>query len=174
MRLLLLAFALVSVPAVAQHDNHGGHAPSPYVDDADRAIKALSADEVGGLLDGRGLGLARAAELNGYPGPLHVLELADALGLDATQSAETERIRTAMTAEAQALGAQIVEVEGHLDALFNDGLASDEAVNRMTAHIGVLRGRLRATHLRAHVALADVLTLEQRAAYDRLRGYTSD
>ena len=174
MRLLLLVLTLISVPAVAQHANHGDHAPSPYAADADRAIKALSADEVDGLLGGQGLGLARAAELNSYPGPLHALELADSLGLDATQRAETARIRTAMTAEAQALGEQIVDAEGHLDALFSDGHATDDAVDRMTAHIGALRGRLRATHLRAHVALAGVLTEEQRAAYDRLRGYTSD
>ena len=174
MRSLLIVFVLALAPsAAAQHDGHH-HAASPYADETGRAIKALSADDQAGLLEGRGMGLARAAELNGYPGPLHALELADALGLSPEQRAATEAIRAAMLADAQAVGAQIVEVEGHLDALFAGGRATDALVDRMTGHLGTLQGRLRAAHLRAHVALVDVLTLEQREAYDRLRGYTSE
>lgn len=170
-RLLLLTLVLAA-PVAAQHEGHDGHhAPSPYADEADRALKALSADEVDGLLAGRGMGLARAAELNGYPGPLHVLELADRLALSREQRAEVERIHAAMQAEARALGAEVVEVERHLDALFADGRATDEAVEQVTGHIGVLQGRLRAAHLRAHVATHAVLTAEQTDAYRRLRGY---
>lgn len=172
LRLLLLAL-VIATPVAAQHDGHGGHpAPSPYADEAGRALKALSADEIDGLLAGRGMGLARAAELNGYPGPLHVLELADSLALSRQQRAEVERIHAAMQAEARALGAEVVEVERHLDALFAGGRATDEAVDRVTGHLGALRGRLRASHLRAHVATRGVLTAEQTAAYGRLRGYT--
>ena len=40
------------------------------------------------LRAGRGMGLALAAELNGYPGPAHVLELADKL--DLARSTENE------------------------------------------------------------------------------------
>ena len=36
-------------------------------------IRGLSEQEIDDLTNGRGMGLARAAELNGYPGPLHVL-----------------------------------------------------------------------------------------------------
>jgi len=174
MRFLLIVFALALAPSVAaQHDDHH-HPASPYADETSRSIKALSAADQAGLLEGRGMGLARAAELNGYPGPLHALELADALSLSPEQRAATEAVRATMLAEAQALGAQIVEVEGHLDALFSEGRASNAQVDRMTGHLGALQGRLRAAHLRAHIALVDVLTPEQRAAYDRLRGYTSE
>ena len=172
MRSLFLLLALVTVPAVsAQHDAHQ-HTPSPYADDTERPIKALSAEETDGLLHGRGLGFARAAELNGYPGPLHVLELADGLDLSPEQRTETQRLYDAMLTEATALGTQIVEMEQHLDALFAEDEATPEAVDRITAHLGETRGQLRAVHLRAHVALRDVLTADQTTAYNRLRGYT--
>ena len=172
MRVLPLFLALAALPAAAQHGDHAGHAPSPYADETGRTIKALSPQEADDLLAGRGMGLARAAELNGYPGPKHVLELADDLALTPQQRAEAERLRTTVMAEARALGAQIVEMERHLDALFAEGRATPEAVDRMAAHVGEVRGQLRAAHLRAHVAMRAALTPEQIAAYDRLRGYT--
>ncbi|NNF58975.1 MAG: periplasmic heavy metal sensor [Rhodothermaceae bacterium] len=153
----------------ARHD--GQHAPSPYADETERPIKALSAAEADGLLKGRGLGFARAAELNGYPGPLHVLELVDGLQLSPEQRTETQRLYDAMLAEATALGAQVVEQERHLDALFAAGEATPEAVDRIATHLGEVRGRLRAVHLRAHIAQRAVLTPEQVDAYRRLRGY---
>lgn len=169
MRFFPLFLVLLAAPAVAQH--HGHHAASPYAADTGRAIKALSDADVAGLLEGRGMGFALAAELNGYPGPMHVLELADSLALSPEQRARTEAVMAAMREEARALGAQLVEMERHLDALFAEGRATPEAVDRMTAHIAEVRGRLRAAHLKAHVAMHDVLTPEQVAAYDRLRGY---
>jgi hypothetical protein len=49
-------------------------------DASDRPIKALSAEQIADLKAGQGLSLALAAELNGYPGPRHVLELGKQLG----------------------------------------------------------------------------------------------
>jgi hypothetical protein len=60
-------------------------APSPYAGQERRSIKALSDNEVRDLAEGRGMGLARAAELNSFPGPMHVLELANELGLSEAQ-----------------------------------------------------------------------------------------
>ena len=54
----------------------GEHPLSPYAGQQTRAIKALSPEDLAGLLNGEGRGMAKAAELNGYPGPVHVLELA--------------------------------------------------------------------------------------------------
>lgn len=164
MRLVLLSLVLAA-PAAAQHDSHVHATP------AEGHTAAVSADEASGLLAGAGMGLARTAELNHYPGPLHVLELADALALTDVQRAEAERLRAAMLAEAVPLGEEILAIEGHLDALFAEGRATPEAVDQVTAHIGLLRGRLRAAHLRAHVAMQAVLSDEQVVEYDRLRGY---
>ena len=172
----LLTLLVLAAPAVrAQHD-HGGHAG--HEAHTSRAEShpvgrpaALSADDVAGLREGRGMGLARAAELNRYPGPLHVIELADSLALTPAQRAETEAIRAAMLEEARALGEQILAQEEALDAVFAEARATPALVDAITAEIGALQGRLRAAHLRAHVALRAVLTPDQVAAYDRLRGY---
>jgi hypothetical protein len=75
----------------------------------------VSAEGVRDLKEGSGMSLAKAAELNSHPGPLHVLELAGELGLSAAQRAATESLYAAMRAKAQVLGAKIVEAERDLD-----------------------------------------------------------
>ena len=72
-----------------------------------RSIKALSEQQVADLGAGRGMGLALAAELNGYPGPSHVLELADKLELSADQRANVKAMFDAMKAEALPLGLKV-------------------------------------------------------------------
>src|ERR671938_205396 len=76
------------------------HAQTPYAGMKTRSIKALSDQQIADLNAGRGMGLALAAELNGYPGPSHVLELADKLELSADQRASMQRLFDAMKAEA--------------------------------------------------------------------------
>jgi Spy/CpxP family protein refolding chaperone len=175
MRYLFLAALLAATPALAQKGDHPHHRRADsLIDRADSldVPTGLSPNDVVGLREGRGMGLARPAELHHYPGPMHVLELADELELTPSQRADAQRLRAQMLAEARPLGARIVEMEGHLDRLFASGEATDEAVDRVTAHIAEARGQLRAAHLRAHVAMRDALTPEQIAAYDRLRGHT--
>jgi Spy/CpxP family protein refolding chaperone len=177
MRLLVIALVafLVAPAASAQKDDHPHHRRADSLiqrADSASATTSLSPVDVAGLLEGRGMGLARPAEMNSYPGPMHVLELADDLDLTAEQRAETERLMHEVKAEARTLGAQIVERERHLDRLFADGEATPQAVDRITAHIAEASGRLRAAHLRAHVAMRDVLTPQQISTYDRLRGHT--
>lgn len=130
----------------------------------------LTADELSGLLAGAGLGMAQPAELHGYPGPLHVLELADALELTEAQRATAEALRADMRAHAIPLGEQLVTVEWHLDAAFAGGSATPASVERMTAHAARLRGQLRAVHLTTHFAMRDALTAGQIARYAELRG----
>lgn len=150
-----------------------GAAPpaSPYAGQESRAIKALSPEEIQDLLAGRGMGKAKAAELNRYPGPRHVLELADQLGLSAEQRAESERIFEAMQAEAGRLGAEIVARERELDGRFAAGTMTAPELERLLDELGTLESRLRMVHLRAHLAQRDVLTPAQRRQYEVLRGY---
>jgi len=54
---------------------------TPYAGQQTWTIKALSEDEIAALRNGEGMGMAKAAELNGYPGPIHVLALVAQLGL---------------------------------------------------------------------------------------------
>src|SRR5262245_58316557 len=91
--LFWLACLCVALPAAAQ-------APSaPYAGQQNREIKALSPEEIRDLAEGRGMGLAKAAELNGYPGPSHVLELAAPLRLTAEQRAATQALFQRMQGE---------------------------------------------------------------------------
>src|SRR6266436_10279692 len=82
------------------------NAQTPYAGMQVRPIKALSEQQVADLTAGRGMGLALAAELNGYPGPSHVLELADKLDLSADQRARVGQFFESMRQEALPLGSK--------------------------------------------------------------------
>src|SRR5437588_8339526 len=94
------------------------NAQTPYAGMQTRSIKALSEQQVADLSSGRGMGLALAAELNGYPGPSHVLELADKLDLTTEQRAPVQALFDAMKAEAMPLGATLIAQECELDGHF--------------------------------------------------------
>src|SRR3979409_145047 len=90
----------------------------PYSGMQNRPIKALSDQQVADLKAGRGMGLALAAELNGYPGPSHLLELADQLGLSDAQRVTVRSLFDAMKAETIPIGARLIAQEAALDSLF--------------------------------------------------------
>src|SRR5882672_11932098 len=90
-------------------------AQSPYSGMQTRSIKALSEQQVADLSQGRGMGLALTAELNGYPGPSHVLELADKLELRPDQIWAVRNLFESMKRESIPLGARLIEQEGELD-----------------------------------------------------------
>jgi Spy/CpxP family protein refolding chaperone len=166
-----LALALIATPVAADTAHHGQH--SPYAGQETRDIKALSPEQIADLSAGRGMGLALAAELNGYPGPRHVLDLAHELQLTAEQQRRTSDLFEAMRAETSALGAHVIEAERTLDRLFAEKQATPDTVAAATAQAGAIEAKLRAAHLRYHLAMIDVLTAEQVAAYNHLRGYTT-
>jgi hypothetical protein len=143
-----------------------------YVGQETRDIKALSADDVADLLNGRGMGLAKAAELNHYPGPLHVLQFADQLALTPDQRRAVEASFQRMSDAAKPLGATLVERERALDRGFADQRMTAPELTAATAEIGALQGQLRAAHLGAHLEMRAILSADQIARYDALRGYT--
>ena len=147
--------------------------PSPYVDQQQREIKALSPQEVREYLEGKGMGLAKAAELHHFPGPLHVLQLADKLQITPEQKTQTERIYAAMQVEAKTLGKVLVDKERELDRLFASGGIETIKLRSLVAEIGRLQAGVRKAHLQAHLEQKAILTPAQVAAYDELRGYTS-
>lgn len=158
-----------------QDHDHGEHAgssfDSPYTDLVNREIKALSDAEITSLLEGEGMGFALPAELNGFPGPRHVLELAAELELTEAQTREVDAIMSAMSEEARHLGERIVEAERALDVAFSSHTITTEELARATAEIAELRGRLRAAHLGAHLETTALLTMRQRHQYQVRRGY---
>lgn len=144
---------------------------SPYVGQDGRAIKLLSPEDVDALLSGKGAGLAKAAELNGYAGPRHVLELESELELTAKQRAQTEALYAAMLSKASALGRALVEKERELDRLFATRSIDAALLAKSLDDIGSLQAGVRGAHLEAHLAQVEILTAEQNARYSRLRGY---
>lgn len=161
-----LVGALACSPAFAQVATPGGM--------HNREIKALPAAELAGLLAGRGLGMAQAAELNHYPGPAHVLELRTELGLTEQQLKAVEASFARTAAEARTIGAELVQKERELDGAFRNAAVTPATVTRLTGEIAAISGRLRAVHLLAHLDMRAILTPQQVAAYDHLRGYADD
>lgn len=142
-----------------------------YAGEQARAIKSLADSDIAGLLAGQGAGFAKAAELNGYPGPAHTLELRERLGLSAEQVAASEALMAEHKRRARELGASLVDAERRLDALFAHRRADPALVDEATRAVGLLQARLRAEHLNTHLAQTALLNTEQIRAYDRLRGY---
>lgn len=148
---------------------HGQHAP--YAGLQKRDIKALSEQQLADLRAGRGMSLALPAELNGYPGPAHALELADPLQLSPEQRSKTQALFDQMQREARALGEELIVAERALDRLFQEKRVTPDSLASATALAAAAQGRLRESHLRYHLAMVEVLTPDQVAQYQRLRGY---
>jgi hypothetical protein len=159
---------------VAAASAHAETAPGPNSGQQTRSIKALSDSEVKSLLDGSGGGFAKAAELNGYPGPAHVLELSAQLRLDASQEKATRDLLVAHKARASNIGVELIAAERELDALFAQKQADSVAVDRATQRVGLLQAQLRAEHLKTHLSQTGLLRPDQVHAYAVLRGYAPD
>jgi hypothetical protein len=116
---------------------------SPYTGQEQRTIKALSDEEIRDLLEGRGMGLAKAAELNSYPGPLHVLQLANELGLSDEQRKAADSLYANMRQRALSIGRQIIEAERTLDRAFVNGQIEPAMLRSQVSAIAILQGELR-------------------------------
>jgi hypothetical protein len=145
---------------------------STYAGLEHRSIKALSEQQVDDLRRGRGMGLALAAELNHYPGPVHVLEASGALGLSAEQLQRTEALLGTMRAEAIPIGQSIITLEAELEARFASGAADASEVEHLVMSIAEAQGRLRYVHLSYHLQMRELLTTQQLVRYDEVRGYS--
>ena len=164
---ILLALVCL-LPACAS--NHS----SEYVGEEHRAIKSLSADDIRELSEGGGWGLAKAAELNGVPGPAHILEMASEIELTSTQQVEIQEIYEQMKSEAISLGNQLIQLEATLNTHFADGSINQAILEQSLQDIERVRAQLRLAHLSAHLQTPNILTPEQISLYNELRGYSKD
>ncbi len=169
-RRLAIAFAvaLAVVPAAGAETPL---VPSPYAGDERREIATLSAKDVDDLLAGRGWGFALAAELNGYPGPAHVLELAEELELTEAQRDAVEAIFAAMNGEARSLGAALVEAEAALSDAFDAGRIDETSLQALVVRAAEIEAELRAVHLAAHLETKPLMSRHQIMLYNGARGY---
>jgi Spy/CpxP family protein refolding chaperone len=165
-RLLVVLLVALAPAALAQSQQ-------PYAGLEGRPIKALSEQQIADLRAGRGMGLALAAELNGYPGPMHVLELGDALDLSGEQRAKMQELFAAMKAEAIPLGERLIAQEADLDNAFASKTITAAILAAATEAIGTTHAALRQAHLKYHLFTIEVLTPAQVQRYAELRGYKS-
>jgi hypothetical protein len=145
---------------------------SPYVNLLDSELRGLSPEEIQDLQSGAGSGLARAAELNGYPGPVHILEMQEQLELTEEQLVQVQSLYEGMNAEAREFGGEIIKLEGELERSFREQSVDEKNLERMVQNLAVKYGELRLVHLRTHLAAIDLLTPDQLVRYSHLRGYT--
>ena len=170
-----LLAALIPIMVFAQsHDGNHVASPSVYAGEETRLIKSLSEQDLEEIARGGGWGLARAAELNGVPGPTHLLELADEIGLTQQQRRDIEAIRAQMQADAITAGERFVAAERALDEAFQKGAPDAEALERLVAEAGQALAALRIVHLNAHLLTLPLLTDAQVSQYSVLRGYSDD
>jgi len=144
---------------------------TPYAGFQSREIKALSPQQIDDLKAGKGMSLALPAELNGYPGPSHALELAEPLKLSVEQKKGLQDLFDSMSKEAKAIGREVIEAERKLDGLFKNKTVNPQNLKEATQASAETQARLRESHLRYHLDTVAVLNAEQVAAYNRLRGY---
>lgn len=151
---------------------------SPYAGQEIRGIKSLSQEDIEGLLAGAGTpfgGMAKPAELNGYPGPRHVLDAVEAgeFELANRQREPIEALYEEMRSEAIGLGKKIVNIEKAIDDAFISGTITEEILQEKILESASFYGQLRIVHLKYHLSMVDILTPQQVEQYNELRGYTS-
>ena len=147
---------------------------SKYAGEEKREIKSLSEADIEELKNGEGWGLAKAAELNGVPGPAHLLEMKDEINLSTEQVRVIEDLYQKMKQAAIPLGLELIGLERELNNHFADRTITDELLDELLDKIAQVRKKLRYVHLSTHLKTPNILTTEQIALYNQLRGYSSE
>ncbi|MBX2836297.1 MAG: periplasmic heavy metal sensor [Gammaproteobacteria bacterium] len=167
--LIVISLAFISASVLAATDHK-----SKYSGEESRKIKSLSSDDVDELLNGGGWGFAKAAELNGLPGPKHLLEMEDEINLSQEQKAKIEELFREMKGQAIDLGQKLVDLESELNSGFASNSIGEDDLAKLLNRIGEVRAKLRFVHLQAHLQTPEILSTEQRQLYIELRGYSND
>lgn len=173
MRTCLVMLPMLVLGLCAQASD-AGHSPvSKYAGQETRTIKSLSPDDIAELRRGGGWGLAKAAELNGVPGPVHLLELKDEIALEAAQVSALTEIYEGMKARAVEGGERLISLERELEDHFRDGTITDAILRASLDEIAAARRDLRYVHLAAHLRTPAILSRDQIRKYNELRGYST-
>jgi len=171
MRNIFLSVSLLLAVHAAQANDKSQADQSEYAGQEARTIRSLSSGDIAELRRGGGWGLAKAAELNGVPGPAHLLELKDKIPLDENQVATIRELYVDMKAQAIVQGEILIALEQELEQHFKAGTVTNETLRSSLEAISTARGELRFIHLAAHLKSPAILTAEQINRYNRLRGY---
>lgn len=165
-RLLILFLTLFSVNALTATEYK-----SHYIGQESREIKSLSEDAISQLKSGKGWGLAKAAELNGLPGPAHILQMKKEINLTKDQERKIQQLFNSMKSKAIPLGHELIELERALNNAFSDRSITRESLRDQLDKIAQVRMQLRYVHLETHLLTPGILSETQVKKYNLLRGY---
>ena len=168
--LLTLVMLLPGLAAEASENASSHH--SKYAGQQSREIKSLSAEDIAELKRGGGWGLAKAAELNGVPGPIHLLEMKNEIGLDEAQRSAIGAIYRRMKSRAIIHGERLIDLERRLESGFRNRTITDALLRDSLSAIAETKKELRYVHLAAHIETLKVLSEKQIRTYNTLRGYS--
>ncbi len=174
MRHFSIPVALIAGIAFAGNAQAQQNHASKYAGQEFRAIKSLSQDDIDELRRGGGWGLAKAAELNGVPGPAHLLELKDEIPLTPDQVGQISAIFADMKKAAIAAGEKLIALETGMEDHFSAGTMTDVILRDFIDRISSTRAQLRYIHLSTHLQTPKILSQDQIARYNALRGYGGD
>ena len=169
-RISLVLYALLLSFSTQAGDVDSSHM-SIYSGQENRTIKSLSADDIAELKRGDGWGQAKAAELNGVPGPKHLLQMKNEIGLDETQYSAINEVYHQMKSQAVLQGERLIALEQHLGSGFRHRTITDVMLRKTLNGIAETKSELRYVHLAAHLRLLEVLSEDQVRTYNELRGY---
>ena len=173
MKSLVLMIAVLPLAAFAQDRVHEANS-APYAGFEAREIKSLSDQDIEELQRGGGWGLALPAELNGRPGPAHLLELDEELDLSARQVEAISAVYEQMRAAAVAAGERFIAAEAALSDAFAGSDLSEDRLRGLLAEAAEARAELRFIHLSRHLSTPELLSDAQIQRYNSLRGYADD
>ncbi len=173
MKKLLLSLPILAFSFATQASNTLHAHTSEYTGQEDRAIKSLSPNDIYELRHGGGWGLAKAAELNGVPGPAHLLEMKNEIPLDIAQISLINKIYEKMKSQAIEQGEKLIALEKELEMHFQNRTITDEILRTSLDSIAETRKELRYIHLATHLRTPEILTDNQIKKYNALRGYSN-
>lgn len=169
-KIRILGLIVLSIIAFAVLANNR---PSPYVGQEGRTIKSLSDEDINALTHGKGWGLAKPAELNGVPGPAHILELKEELQLTPEQVTSIQALWETMNQSAKHYGERYLQSEAKIERFFNETETDEKQLPLLLADSANHLAKLRHVHLQAHLKAKPLLTTHQLMRYQHLRGYGS-
>ena len=115
--------------------------------------------------------MAKPAELNGYPGPRHVLDAFEAREFDLTkqQHEQTKALYEKMRSGAIKLGKQIIDIEKEINDAFVNRTIAEEFLQNKVSESANLYSQLRVAHLKYHLSMIEILSPQQVEKYNKLR-----
>lgn len=169
-----VAFFMINCSSVSTAQKADSKHLSDYSGQEKREIKSLSKSDLDELRTGKGWGLAKAAELNGFPGPVHLLEMKEEIELSQEQLNQIEQLYQQMKKQAIPLGLKLIELEKELDESFKSKTINEELLAELLEKIAGVYRDIRYVHLSVHLKTPKILTKEQINEYNKLRGYSSN